>query len=342
MAGTQHILQKRDIPKILSIVVPCYNEELVIPILREQLTQFLTKLPCNAEVILVNDGSTDNTLALVWKWAETDSRIKILGFARNFGHQIAVTAGMDAAIGEAVVIIDADLQDPLDVVLAMLEKYREGYDIVYGQREEREGESAFKRFTAWAFYRLMRKLVHKDLPVDTGDFRLIARDALDTLKNMREMHRFLRGMGAWVGFAQCPVRYKRASRVAGSTKYPLRKMLKFAWTAAISFSPMPLRISLGLGLIVACFGFLAGAYAVYQAILHFLNTNPNHVYNPGWATLVTLICLIGGAILICLGILGEYIGRIFEEIKARPLYIVRCSKNIEVSKFEHERSGENR
>ncbi len=332
MASTHHILQSRPNPNLISIVIPCYNEEAVVPILRERITEFMKVLPCPAEIILVNDGSADQTINLLWKWAETDQRIKVIGFARNFGHQPAVTAGMDVAEGDAVVIIDADLQDPLEVILEMLKKYCDGYDIVYGQREERTGESTFKLLTAWFFYRIMRKLVHKDLPVDAGDFRLIARDALDTLKSMREMHRFLRGMGAWVGFAQCPVVYKRAARVAGETKYPLSKMLKFAWTAAVSFSAFPLRLSLGLGIVVAIFGFMAGIYAIIQAVLHFLNTNPSQVYNPGWATLVTLLCLIGGAILICLGILGEYVGRIFEEIKARPLYIIRCSKNVTLPK----------
>jgi glycosyltransferase involved in cell wall biosynthesis len=329
MASTYHRLEKRPTPQLISIVAPCYNEEKVIPILREKMTAFCAALPCPVEVILVNDGSSDATIELLWQWAEDDKRIKVIGFARNFGHQPAVSAGMDAAKGDAVIIIDADLQDPLDVIHEMLSRYCEGYDIVFGQREERSGESKFKLITAWIFYRLMRKLVHKDLPVDAGDFRLISRPALDTLNAMRETHRFLRGMGAWVGFAQCPVKYKRASRVAGETKYPFRKMLKFAWTAAISFSPLPLRISLGLGLIVAFVGFIAGIYAVFQALMHFFNTDSAQVYSPGWATLVTLICLIGGAILIALGILGEYVGRIFEEIKDRPLYVVSVKKNLD-------------
>jgi dolichol-phosphate mannosyltransferase len=329
MGNTYHQQKHRPNPSILSIVAPCYNEEKVIPVLRERMTEFVATLPCAVEIVLVNDGSSDQTIEHLWQWAEADKRIKILGFARNFGHQAAVSAGMDAAKGEAVVIIDADLQDPLEVIHEMLARYRDGFDIVYGQREERAGESQFKLITAWAFYRLMRKLVHKDLPLDTGDFRLISRPALDTINSMRETHRFLRGLGAWVGFAQCPVKYKRSARVAGETKYPLRKMLQFAWTAAVSFSPLPLRFSLGLGIIVAFVGFMTGLYAVSQAILHFVNTNPSQVYSPGWATLVTLICLIGGAILIGLGILGEYIGKIFEEIKQRPLYIVSVKKNFD-------------
>lgn len=329
MKSTYHHLEKRTPARIISLVIPCYNEEAMIPKLRSALTGLMNSLPCKVEAIFINDGSLDATIKHLCDWANDDLRIKVIGFARNFGHQLAVTAGMDAAEGEAVVIMDADLQDPPEVVHTMLDKYHEGYDIVYGQREEREGESKFKLMTAWFFYRTMRKLVHKDLPVDAGDFRLISREALEALNSMRETHRFLRGMGAWVGFAQCPVFYKRAARAAGETKYPLSKMLKFAWTAAVSFSPLPLRISLGLGISTAAFGLLVGIYSVIQAIKHFfrLNSDSYIYYNPGWATLVTLICLVGGTILICLGILGEYVGRIFEEIKSRPLYLVRVRKN---------------
>jgi glycosyltransferase involved in cell wall biosynthesis len=325
--STHHVLEKREQAKLISLVIPCYNEEAVIPVLKPALTKLMNGLACEVEAILINDGSRDATIKLLWDWATEDKRIKVIGFARNFGHQAAVTAGMDAAQGDAVVVMDADLQDPPEVVHTMILKYHEGYDIVYGQREEREGESWFKLGTAWLFYRVMRKLVHKDLPVDAGDFRLISRQALDALNSMRETHRFLRGMGAWVGFAQCPVVYKRAARAAGETKYPLSKMLLFAWTAAVSFSPLPLRLSLALGFLSAFFGLLVGIYAIIQGIIHFLGHNPHHTYNPGWATLVTLICLIGGTILICLGILGEYVGRVFEEVKNRPLYIVKARKN---------------
>jgi polyisoprenyl-phosphate glycosyltransferase len=246
-----------------------------------------------------------------------------LNFARNFGHQAAVTAGMDAACGEAVIVMDADLQDPLIVINEMLAKYSEGYDIVYGQRDERDGESPFKKLTAWLFYRVMKKFIHKDLPVDTGDFRLISREAISSLNSMREMHRFLRGMGAWVGFPQCPVKYKREKRSAGETKYPIIKMIRFAWNGAVSFSPLPLKAALGLGFFTAFVGVCVGLYAIVRGIRHFLGYMPGEVYNPGWASLITLVCLIGGMILVCVGILGEYVGRIFEEVKGRPIYIVR-------------------
>ena len=325
---TYHLLEKRNEPGLVSLIIPCYNEEEVIPILKKELGIFLDSLPCPWEVILINDGSSDKTIELLVEWCKQDNRIKTLSFSRNFGHQIAVTAGLDACKGDAIVILDADLQDPPQVIHKMIAKYREGYDVVYGQREERTGESAFKKFTAWAFYRLMRSLVHKDLPLDTGDFRLLSRQFLEELRSMREMHRYLRGMGTWVGFSQTPVKYKRAPRAAGQTKYPLNKMLKFAWTAAVSFSPLPMRLSLAVGTIVAGFGFCVGIYAVIRSIIHFFFNPPGFTYNPGWATLVTLICLIGGIILVSIGILGEYIGRIYEEIKDRPLYIVKLRKNL--------------
>lgn len=325
---TYHLLEKRNEPGLVSLIIPCYNEEEVIPILKKELGIFLDSLPCPWEVILINDGSSDKTIELLVEWCKQDNRIKTLSFSRNFGHQIAVTAGLDACKGDAIVILDADLQDPPQVIHKMIAKYREGYDVVYGQREERTGESAFKKFTAWAFYRLMRSLVHKDLPLDTGDFRLLSRQFLEELRSMREMHRYLRGMGTWVGFSQTPVKYKRAPRAAGQTKYPLNKMLKFAWTAAVSFSPLPMRLSLAVGTIVAGFGFCVGIYAVIRSIIHFFFNPPGFTYNPGWATLVTLICLIGGMILVSIGILGEYIGRIYEEIKDRPLYIVKLRKNL--------------
>ncbi|NBW81811.1 hypothetical protein EBR21_08660, partial [bacterium] len=197
------------------------------------------------------------------------------------------------------------------------------------QMQTRSGETIFKRVTAWAFYRLMRSFVHADLPVDAGDFRLISRECLEALKGMRETHRFLRGMVAWVGFAQIPVFYKRDARAAGETKYPLSKMLKFAWTAALSFSPLPLRASLVLGLVTALVGFLAGLYALVVAFIHFFVKDANMPYSSGWASIMTITCLVGGAILISVGVLGEYIARIYDEIKARPLYLVSHRRNLD-------------
>jgi len=329
VSQTTHILRPRENPKLLSIVIPCYNEQEVVPILRAELEKFIQTLPCPCELVFINDGSRDQTLMLLDAWARTDERVKLIGFARNFGHQTAVTAGLDVARGDAVVIMDADLQDPPHIVHEMLARYREGYDVAYGQREVRVGETAFKKFSAWAFYRLMRRLVHPDLPVDAGDFRLISRECLDALKGMRETHRFLRGMVAWVGFAQIPVFYKREARAAGETKYPLSKMLKFAWTAALSFSPLPLRVSLVLGLMIAFIGFLAGLYALIVGFIHFFMPSINIPYSSGWASIMTLTCLVGGAVLISVGVLGEYVARIYDEIKARPLYLVSYRRNLE-------------
>jgi glycosyltransferase involved in cell wall biosynthesis len=331
VSKTVHILNPRSNPALLSIVIPCYNEEEVLPLLRRELEAFATTLHCPVEFIFINDGSRDHTLFLLDDWAKSDPRVRLLGFARNFGHQTAVTAGLDVAKGEAVVIMDADLQDPPRVVHEMLARYREGYDVVYGQREERVGETAFKKFTAWAFYRLMKKLVHPDLPVDAGDFRLISRECLNALQSMRETHRFLRGMVAWVGFPQTAVLYKRDARAAGETKYPLRKMLTFAWTAALSFSPLPLRVSLLLGIVTALIGFAAGLYALIVAFIHFFFADVGIPYSSGWASIMTLLCLVGGAILVGIGILGEYVARIYDEIKARPLYLVSYRRNLESS-----------
>ncbi len=319
MSATYHRLQPRDNPALLSIVLPAYNESEVLPLLRERMRAFIAQLPCPVEVIVVNDGSRDDTLDQLFAWAQEDAQIRVLGLARNFGHQIAATAGLDAARGDAVVIMDADLQDPPEVVLEMLEKYRAGYDVVYGQRASRDGESKFKLFTAWAFYRLMRSFVHRDLPADTGDFRLMSRACLDALKQMREVHRFLRGMVTWVGFAQTAVKYHRPVRAAGETKYPLRKMLLFAWTAAISFSTTPLRLSIYAGAAAALFGVGYGVFAVIRVLMSaYFDTPPIS----GWASVIVLNAILSGAILMSIGVLGEYVGRIFEEIKDRPLYIV--------------------
>ncbi|XDD41505.1 glycosyltransferase family 2 protein [Leptospira sp. WS60.C2] len=328
-------LEKRANPKLLSVVIPCFNEEKVLPFLQSRIINVLESFRLKFELILVNDGSSDRTIFQLVEWAEKDARVKIISLSRNFGHQIAVTAGMDYASGDAVVIMDADLQDPPEVIGKMLEKYKEGYDVVYGQRLARSGESFFKKVTAWAFYRLMKILVHRDLPLDSGDFRLISRRCLIELNRLRENHRFLRGMNAWIGFPQTPVFYNRDPRVAGETKYPLRKMLKLAMNAAVSFSPLPLRFSLALGIFVAMLGFIVGAYALFRAFQHFILELPI-VYNPGWATIVTLICLIGGSILISIGILGEYVARIFEESKGRPLYVIEFIKTKGKKKIERE------
>src|SRR5215472_520780 len=271
-----YFLQSRSYPRRLSLVIPVYNEEEVIPSLREALVGFVSQLTCEMEIVLVNDGSTDSTLKLLVEWAQQERRVKVLNFSRNFGHQIALTAGLDYATGEAVVLLDADLQDPLSVIHKMIERYREGYDVVYGQRLARMGETAFKRFTAWLFYRLMRRFVHQGLPLDAGDFRLISRHCLSALQQMRETHRFLRGMVTWVGFPQIGVPYERESRVAGKTKYPLSKMILFAWTAATSFSTLPLKASIWVGAIATLLGFAEAVHAILAKLFHWYVV-------PGWS-----------------------------------------------------------
>ena len=319
---TYHILQPRPGPARLSLVIPMYNEEMVVGFLRAELENFMREVSAEMEVILVNDGSSDRTIDKIAAWAAEDRRIKILQLSRNFGHQIASTAGLDYATGDAVVLIDADLQDPLPVVHQMIERYREGYDVVYGQREARQGESAFKRMSAWAFYRVMRLMVYKRLPLDAGDFRLISRECLDGLKRMRETHRFLRGMVAWVGYPQFALKYQRASRVAGETKYPLRRMLALAWTAATSFSTVPLQFSIILGLITGIIGIEEGCRALLEFSLGRVV--------PGWTSLMVVTSVVGSALLISVGILGQYVGKIYEQSKERPLYLVSRTFNVAV------------
>jgi len=318
---TRHLLVPRPYPRKLSLVFPMYNEERVIPMLRKAVEAFMREVQCETEVILVNDGSGDSTIEQLVDWAEADQRIKVIHLSRNFGHQIAATAGLDHAAGDAVVLIDADLQDPLFVIHEMIDRYREGYDVAYGQREARVGETMFKRATAWLFYRIMRFLVYKDLPLDTGDFRLMSRECLDGLLRMQETHRFLRGMAAWVGCPQIAVRYRRASRAAGETKYPLRKMLLFAWTAATSFSTVPLRLSFGFAFIMGMLSVEEGIRAVLAFIFGWYTVS-------GWTSLTVLLSGVGAALLFSLGILGEYVGKLYEQSKGRPLYIAARTYNI--------------
>jgi dolichol-phosphate mannosyltransferase len=315
------VLQPRRYPALLSIVIPMYNEEATVPHLRRALQTFMADVKGPAEVVLVNDGSSDSTLDQTVTWAAEDPRIKIVNLSRNFGHQSAATAGLDYAAGEAVVLLDADLQDPLPTIHEMITRYCEGYDVVYGERTVRAGETRWKRFTAWLFYRMMRALVCRDLPVDTGDFRLISRHCLRGLQQLRETHRFLRGMVAWVGYPQIGVPYERAARIAGRTKYPTWRMLKFAWTAATSFSALPLKISTVLGMVITLGGLEEGVRATLAHIFHWYAV-------PGWSSLVVLVSVIGGAMLVSIGILGEYVGKIYEQSKQRPIYLVSRTFNM--------------
>ena len=317
----QGYLKPRPAPKLLSIVMPFYNEEEVFPFLSAELTRFLDHATYPCEVVAVNDGSSDRTIELLVHWAGRDSRIKVLNLSRNFGHQYASTAGIDYASGDAIVLMDADLQDPLTVIDQMVDQYRLGYDVVCGQRVTRSGESAFKKFTAWFFYRSMRIFFLKSLPPDVGDFRLMSRRCVESLRAMRELHRFLRGMVAWAGYPQTCVRYERQPRAAGETKYPFRKMVRLAWTAATSFSPLPLRLSfLGAGAMT-----LLALEETIRAIVQYINGRTV----PGWTSLMVVLCLSSAALMIAVGLLGEYIAKIFEEVKGRPLYVVADTWNLE-------------
>lgn len=331
VSGDAYLLQPRAHPATLSLVIPMYNEESALPFLRTAVTEFMSKMPFHMEVVLINDGSTDATLRQLVDWARQDTRVKVINFSRNFGHQIALTAGLDYATGDAIVTLDADLQDPLSVIPRMIELYCEGYDVIYGQRKDRLGENWMKRCTAWLFYRFMRKFIHKDLPVDSGDFRLLSRPCLSGLQQMRETHRFIRGMIAWVGFPQIAVQYERQARVAGTTKYPMKKMLGFAWTAATSFSILPLKASIWLGVIVTIAGMGEMMHALLAKIFHWYVV-------PGWASLAVLVSILGGATLVSIGVLGEYVGKLYEQTKSRPLYLVAQTVNIDTASDAAEKS----
>ncbi len=312
----------RPTPALLSLTLPVYNEEDSLPHLRASITDWLSTMPFQCEVVLVDDGSTDGSLNLLREWAAADSRVRVISFSRNFGHQIAVAAGLRHTRGDAVVILDADLQDPLDVVPQMVEKYKTGYDIVYGRRKQRLGESWHKQLTAWLFYRIMRALVHRQLPADAGDFRLVSKRCVDALRSMPEGHLFLRGLFAWMGFRQTAIDYVRHPRSAGQTKYNYSRMVAFAANAALSFSPLPIRLIAVFGAFVALIGFSYGFYST--ARWYFLGDTV-----AGWPTIVVLITTLGGMNLVCMGIIGEYISRIYEEAKRRPLYLVKETINIQ-------------
>jgi glycosyltransferase involved in cell wall biosynthesis len=322
LTSNSYLLQPHSYPARVSLVIPMYNEEAVVPFLRSAVSQFVSELLGETEVILINDGSTDSTLRQIVEWAKQDARVKVVNFSRNFGHQIALTAGLDYATGDAVVTLDADLQHPLEVIHRMIERYCEGYDVVYGQRKVRPGETWLKKFTAWLFYRLMRAFIHRDLPVDSADFRLLSRPCLNGLQQMRETHRFVRGMVAWVGFPQIAVPYEQAARVAGNTKYTLKKMVNFAWTAATSFSIVPLKASTWLGVIVTLVGLGEAIHALLAKFFHWYVV-------PGWTSLTVLVSILGGATLVSIGVLGEYVGKLYEQTKSRPLYLVSQTVNID-------------
>lgn len=302
---------------VLSIIAPNFNEAQTLPELYRRMREVLDATGETWELILVDDGSTDGSTDIIRDLSEKDHRVRPVIFARNFGHQIAVTAGLDYSRGQAVVIIDSDLQDPPEVISDLVAKWREGYEVVYAIRTEREGESWFKLFTASLFYRIIYRITDVDIPMDTGDFRLLDRKVVDVLNKMRERHRFLRGMSVWVGFRQIGVPYKRVARFAGETKYPLKKMFRFASDAITGFSYFPLQMATYLGFISAGLSILA--IPVVIALRLFASHNPLI----GQATTLIAVLFLGGVQLISLGILGEYIGRLYDEAKGRPLYVVR-------------------
>lgn len=302
--------------KLVSIVIPCYNEQEVLP---ETLTRLLN-FSDNAkdfdfELLFVDDGSRDQTRDILKNASKMHSVVKPLLFSRNFGHQIAVSAGIDAAKGDAVVLIDADLQDPIEVIDEMLLQWQAGYDVVYGVRASRDGESRFKIASARAFYRILNRLSDVPIPLDTGDFRLMSRRVVNIISSMPESDRFIRGMVSWVGFNQKAIYYERAQRFAGTSKYPLRKMIKFATDGILSFSNKPLKLATHFGIFCALIALLS---TIFLIILKF--TDDQLV--PGWASTLISIFFLGGVQLICFGLLGEYIGRIYNEVKKRPLYIL--------------------
>jgi dolichol-phosphate mannosyltransferase len=313
-----------DVP-VLSLVLPIFNEEATIPELDRRLRAFLADVGSGVgeswEVIFVNDGSRDRSPALLKELANAEPRYKVLSLARNFGHQMAITAGLDRANGEAVVVMDADLQDPPEVVRQMVAKWREGYDVVFGVRSRRHGESAFKKLTAAVFYRLLRAMLGDvSLPVDAGDFRLMSRPVVLTLRALRERHRFVRGLVWWVGFRQTAVTYERPGRFAGETKYPLRRMLRFAIDGITSFSTVPLRMATWLGLLAGIVAIGGVGWALYSKFFGGVVR--------GWTTIMILVGLGSSAQLLMTGILGEYVGRIYEEVKRRPLYVVEDEINL--------------
>jgi dolichol-phosphate mannosyltransferase len=303
-------------PATLAIIVPCFNEEAVIEATHARLSRALDELDCDCQIIYVNDGSHDRTAQLLAAIQQGDSRVRVLEFSRNFGHQTAVTAGIDHAEADAVVLIDADLQDPPEIIPQMVELWRQGFDVVYAQRTRRRGETKFKLLTAAAYYRLLDWLSDTEIPHDTGDFRLMNRCVVEALRQMPERDRFLRGMISWVGFRQVALPYERAERFAGQSKYPLWKMLRFAADGILSFSLKPLRLATGMGLAATALALMG---IVYGLTARLFTSN----WEPGWTTLFCAITFLGGVQLICTGIIGEYVGRIYRENKQRPLYLVQ-------------------
>jgi polyisoprenyl-phosphate glycosyltransferase len=305
-----------------SLVIPIYNEILTLDELERRLVSLLDRLDGPAEVILVDDGSSDGSFERMDAISEHDSRFRVIRLSRNFGHQIAITAGLDASTGDAVVVMDGDLQDPPEVVLELAERWKRGFDVVYAVRKEREGEPWGRKQRAAIFYRVLRRVSGVEIPVDVGDFRLVDRRALDAFLSMRESNRFVRGMFSWVGFRQTCVEYVREPRHAGATKYPIGKLIKLAADGILSFSNAPLRLALQLGFVISALSFLGVAYVVVGKVAGLYHVQ-------GIASLTALISFLGGMILLLLGVQGEYLARVYDEVKRRPLYLVSDLRGFE-------------
>ena len=315
---------------LLSVVIPVFNEADTLGMAVARVREALCRI--NWEIIFVNDGSTDTSLDIIRNAGLLDSRIKAISFSRNFGHQAAITAGLDFANGDAVAVMDADLQDPPELLPQMLELLKQGYDVVSPRRVSREGETLFKKLTAALFYRVMARMVNGNLSVDVGDFRLFSRRAVLAIRGFRERHRFMRGLVAWLGLREAVLPFERQKRVAGETKYSLWKMVRFAWTAISSFSALPLRLSVGAGTILSCVGFLYLLRVVYLAIF-------THTLVTGWASIVVLQCIFSGMILLALGAIGDYVAKTYEESKGRPLYVVATAVNYKITQSEIPRTS---
>jgi dolichol-phosphate mannosyltransferase len=302
---------------MISILIPCYNEEKNIDLLHTRLTKVMQNIGENYELNFINDGSKDQTVGKIKEFIEKDKNVVLINLSRNFGHQIAVSAGLDHAKGDAVVIIDADLQDPPELIAEMYEKLKQGFQVVYAKRRQRKGETFLKKLTAKVFYRLLKNITSFPIPVDTGDFRIIDRRVVEALKSMPESNKYLRGQIAWIGFEQTYVEYDREERHAGTTGYSYKKMMKFALDGITGFSNAPIKLATLMGFAVSGFAFLLILYALYSKF--FIKDG----YMPGWASLMIITLFLGGIQLICVGILGEYISRINSDVKRRPLYFVK-------------------
>jgi dolichol-phosphate mannosyltransferase len=300
----------------VSLVIPVYDEEEVLPLLLERLRSVAGRLTGGFEAVFVDDGSRDGSAGLLAEAHAEDPRFKLVQLSRNFGQAAAITAGLDHAGGDVVVLMDADLQDPPELVPEMVERYREGFDVVHARRVSREGETFFKRATATAFYRILKHLTQVAIEPDVGEFRLLGREAAEALRSLRERHRLVRGLVSWVGFRQTSLVFERPGRAAGTTKFPLRRMLDLSLDAATSFSAVPLRLATFLGFLALLLGLGYAAYAVWIGYIRGLGV-------PGWTSLVILNIFFSGVVLVCLGLVGEYVARTFEEVKGRPLYVVR-------------------